>query len=250
MASFRAVTDTPARLLRLLSLLQARHEWPGSELAERLEVSPRTIRRDVDRLRGLGYPVEASLGAAGGYRLGAGQAIPPLLLEDDEAVAIVVGLRTSASHAVEGIEEASMRALTKLQQILPSRLRHRVDALVTATSPIPAGSTPIVDIDTLTTVAAAVSSGQTLRFHYLAADDTETRRHVEPHRLVPTRRRWYLVAFDPERADWRVFRMDRLSHPLATGVRFPTRELPFEDAAAYVNERIGQFSRPAGGAGI
>ncbi|GAA2028334.1 hypothetical protein GCM10009839_29230 [Catenulispora yoronensis] len=232
------VTDTPARLLRLLSLLQTGREWPGSVLAERLEVTPRTIRRDVDRLRGLGYPVEATQGAAGGYRLGSGQAMPPLLLDDDEAVAIAVGLRTSASHAVEGIEEASVRALAKLQQILPSRLRYRVDALVGATAPIPAGDTPLVDIADLTEIAGAVTARQTLRFGYLAADGSQTRRHVEPYRLVPTRRRWYLVAYDPDRADWRVFRLDRVAAPMATGMRFPERETPFEDAVAYVNDRI------------
>jgi len=240
------VTDTPARLLRLLSLLQARREWPGSELAERLDVSPRTIRRDVERLRALGYPVEAALGAAGGYRLGSGQAMPPLLLDDDEAVAIAVGLRTSASHAVEGIEEASVRALAKLQQILPSRLRHRVDALVEATAPIPAGDTPLVDIADLTEIARAVTGRQTLRFAYLAADGARTRRHVEPHRLVPTRRRWYLVAYDPDRADWRVFRLDRVANPAATGMRSPRREPPFDDAVAYVNERIAKLNAITG----
>ena len=237
------MTDTPARLLRMLSLLQMRREWPGSELAERLQVSDRTIRRDVERLRGLGYPVEATLGTHGGYRLGAGQAMPPLLLDDDEAVAVAIGLRTSASHAVEGIEEASVRALAKLQQILPSRLRHRVATLTAAMAPIPSGDIPVVDAETLTTVAAAVADRRLLRFGYLAADGTTTRRLVEPHRLVPTRRRWYLVAYDPDRSDWRVFRLDRLDRPESTGVRAPERPMPFDDAAEYVNARIADRLR-------
>lgn len=232
------MTDTPVRLLRLLSLLQTRREWPGSELADRLEVSARTIRRDIDRLRDIGYPVEATQGVRGGYRLGAGQAMPPLLLDDDEAVAIVVGLRTAASHAVEGIEEASVRALAKLQQILPSRLRHQVGVLTAAMSPVPAGDTPSVDVDDLTTVASAVAERQMLRFQYLAADGVQSRRLVEPHRLVPTRRRWYLVTFDPDREDWRVFRLDRMTRPEVTGVRIPVRQLPFDDVVEYVNARF------------
>lgn len=157
------MSDTPARLLQLLSLLQMPREWPGSELARRLEVSPRTIRRDVERLRDLGYPVEASRGAEGGYRLGAGAAMPPLLVDDEEAVAIAVGLRTAAGHAVEGIDEASVRALAKLEQVLPSRLRYRINALGSATTALP-GTGPSVDPALLTLFATAIANRERARF--------------------------------------------------------------------------------------
>ncbi|MET7900190.1 YafY family protein [Streptomyces sp. NPDC005355] len=229
------MTDTPARLLALLSLLQTPREWPGSELAERLEVSPRTIRRDIDRLRDLGYPVRATMGATGGYRLAAGTAMPPLLLDDEEAVAIAVGLRTAAGQTIEGIEEASVRALAKLEQVLPSRLRHRVGALSAATVPLPpAGEGPTVDPGRLTALAAAAAGHERLRFAYRASDGTESRRLVEPHRLVPAGRRWYLVAYDNDREDWRTFRVDRIRDPRPTGVRTAPRGLPAKDAAAYL----------------
>ncbi|MFJ8040564.1 helix-turn-helix transcriptional regulator [Kitasatospora sp. NPDC096147] len=231
------MTDTPARLLSLLSLLQTPREWPGSELADRLRVSPRTIRRDIERLRELGYPVEATKGAIGGYRLVAGAAMPPLLLDDEEAVAIAVGLRAAAGQAVEGIEEASVRALAKLVQVLPSRLRHRVGSLNAATVPM-VGAGPRVDPEVLTTLAAAASGRERLRFGYRAGDGAETRRLVEPHRLVATGRRWYLVAFDNERDDWRIFRVDRVTAPQLTGARCAARELPAEDAGEYVRERL------------
>ncbi|WP_035845177.1 helix-turn-helix transcriptional regulator [Kitasatospora azatica] len=227
------MTDTPARLLSLLSLLQTPREWPGSELAERLGVSARTIRRDIERLRELGYPVQASMGAIGGYRLAAGKAMPPLLLEDEEAVAIAVGLRTAAGSAVSGIEEASVRALAKLEQVLPSRLRRRVSALGAATVPLPGGG-PGVDPELLAVLAGAVAGPERLRFGYQAGDGARSRRLVEPHRLVATGRRWYLVAFDNDREDWRIFRVDRLTDPQPTGVRVAPRELPAPDAAAYV----------------
>ncbi|MFF0411557.1 helix-turn-helix transcriptional regulator [Kitasatospora sp. NPDC004745] len=236
------MTDTPARLLNLLSLLQTPREWPGSELAERLGVSPRTIRRDVDRLRELGYPVQATMGAVGGYRLVAGTAMPPLLLDDEEAVAIAVGLRAAAGHAVVGIEEASVRALGKLLQVLPGRLRHRVGTLNSATVPLLTGDGPTVDPDDLTVLAGAVTNRERLRFAYRAGDGAETRRHVEPERLVSAGRRWYLVGFDLDRDDWRLFRVDRLGEPLATGARFTPRRLPAEDAAAYVAAKL---RRPA-----
>ncbi|MGW6395147.1 helix-turn-helix transcriptional regulator [Streptomyces sp. NPDC055103] len=225
------MTDTPARLLNLLSLLQTPREWPGSELAERLSVSPRTIRRDIDRLRDLGYPVEATLGAVGGYRLVAGTAMPPLLLDDEEAVAIAVGLRAGAGHAIEGIEEASVRALAKLEQVLPARLRHRVSTLQNATLPLTRGDGATVAPATLTTLAGTVTGREKLRFGYRAADGAESKRLVEPYRLVSTGRRWYLVAYDLDRDDWRTFRVDRVSDPLATGARFAPRELPVGDAA-------------------
>ncbi|MEU8620093.1 YafY family protein [Streptomyces sp. NPDC048623] len=228
------MTDTPARLLNLLSLLQTPREWPGSELAERLSVSPRTIRRDIDRLRGLGYPVESSRGAVGGYRLVAGTAMPPLLLDDEEAVAIAVGLRAGAGHAIEGVEEASVRALAKLEQVLPSRLRHRVSTLQNATIPLTRGDGATVAPQTLTALAGAVTGQEKLRFGYRAGDGTESRRLVEPYRLVSTGRRWYLVAYDLGREDWRTFRVDRVTEPFPTGARFAPRELPAGDAAAYM----------------
>ncbi|MER7849380.1 YafY family protein [Kitasatospora sp. NPDC096077] len=232
------MTDTPARLLNLLSLLQTPREWPGSELAERLGVSPRTIRRDVDRLRDLGYPVQATMGAVGGYRLVAGTAMPPLLLDDEEAVAIAVGLRAAAGHAVVGIEEASVRALGKLLQVLPGRLRHRVGTLNNATVPLLTGDGPTVDPELLTLLAGAVTNHERLRFAYRARDGAETRRNVEPERLVSTGRRWYLIGYDLDREDWRLFRVDRITEPFATGARFTPRPLPAEDAATFVANRL------------
>ncbi|MER5264336.1 YafY family protein [Actinosynnema sp. NPDC002837] len=233
------MTDTAGRLLSLLSLLQMPREWPGSELARRLEVSPRTIRRDVDRLRELGYPVEASMGAEGGYRLVAGTAMPPLLLDDEEAVAIAVGLRTAARQTVAGIEEASLRAMAKLEQVLPSRLRRRVAALGAATLPVVLGADGVtVDPEHLTVLASAIANRERLRFRYSAADGAESRRHVEPLHLVPSGRRWYLVAFDPERDDWRFFRVDRMTALSPTGARFAPRTLPSDDPAAYLAEHM------------
>ncbi|MFC5722033.1 helix-turn-helix transcriptional regulator [Streptomyces gamaensis] len=232
------MTDTPARLLKLLSLLQTPRDWPGSELAQRLGVTPRTVRRDVERLRDLGYPVQATKGAAGGYRLAAGAAMPPLVLDDEEAVAIAVGLRAGAGHAVEGVEEAAVRALAKLEQVLPARLRHRVSVLQAATVPLPGGDSATVDPHTLTTMAAAATGHERLRFAYRTGDGTRTQRLVEPHRLVSTGRRWYLVAYDIDRDDWRTFRVDRVSDPFATGARFTPRELPAADAAAYVSRSL------------
>lgn len=227
------MTDTPARLLRLLSLLQTPREWPGSELAECLGVTDRTVRRDIDRLRDLGYPVEATLGVAGGYRLVAGAALPPLLLDDEEAVAIAVGLRAAAGSAVAGIEEASVRALAKLEQVLPTKLRRRVRVLATATATL-APSTSPVDPEVLTTLAAAITNTERVRFAYLSASGTESRRNVEPVGLVSSHRRWYLVCFDLDRTDWRSFRVDRIERPQPTAARFVPRPLPAADAAAYV----------------
>ncbi|MBF6044862.1 WYL domain-containing protein [Streptomyces sp. NRRL B-1677] len=235
------MTDTPARLLNLLSLLQTPREWPGSELAERLGVTTRTIRRDIERLRDLGYPVQATMGAVGGYRLAAGAALPPLVLDDEEAVAIAVGLRAGAGHAVDGIEEASVRALAKLEQVLPSRLRHRVSALQAATVPITSGDGATVDPRTLTTMASAATGNERLRFTYRKGDGTEMQRLVEPHRLVSTGRRWYLVAYDIDRGDWRTFRVDRVSEPFATGARFAPRELPAANAAEFMNRSLGRM---------
>jgi len=231
-------TDTPARLLTLLSLLQTPREWPGGELADRLGVSRRTVRRDIDRLRELGYPVQATMGAEGGYRLVAGKAMPPLVLDDEEAVAIAVGLRAGAGHALEGVDEASVRALAKLEQVLPSRLRHRVSTLQAATTPLTSGDGASIAPETLTVMASTVAGHERLRFAYRAGDGTESRRLTEPHRLVSTGRRWYLVAYDLDRADWRTFRVDRVSEPFATGARFTPRELPTGDAAEYLRRSM------------
>lgn len=233
------MADTSGRLLRLLSLLQTPREWPGSELAQRLEVSPRTVRRDVERLRDLGYPVHATLGAVGGYRLAAGTAMPPLLLDDDEAVAIAVGLRAATTQPVAGIEESSMSALAKLEQVLPSRLRRRVSTLNATTVALTGfGDGPAADPDTLAVLAAAAARDERLRFAYRSADGTASRRLVEPHRLVCASRRWYLLAYDADRADWRIFRTDRVTEPQPTGVRAQPRVPPGDDAAAYVTSKI------------
>ncbi len=228
--------ETSARLLKLLSLLQARRDWSGADLAARLGVSDRTVRRDVERLRDIGYPVHASRGTDGGYRLGAGAAVPPLLLDDDEAVAVAIGLRTAARNPISGIEETSLRALAKLEQVLPPRLRLRVTAVADYTVPVPPDSAaPPVDASVLSTLAAACRGHERLRFDYRSHDGASSLRSVEPHRLVAWGRRWYLVAWDIERADWRTFRVDRIAPRTATGPRFAPRELPEGgDVAAYV----------------
>lgn len=231
------------RLLRLLTLLQVRREWSGAELADRLAVTTRTIRSDVDRLRVLGYRIESHPGVAGGYRLGAGSALPPLLLDDDEAVAVAVGLRAAAGGSVTGIEETSLRALAKLEQSLPSRLRHRVDALRSATVSA-AGGGPTVDADTLTAVSTAVHRRERLRFDYAGHDGTASVREVEPYRLVYTGRRWYLLGWDTDRADWRTFRADRVRPRVPTGPRFAPREPPGGDAVAHVLRGVGSTAWP------
>jgi predicted DNA-binding transcriptional regulator YafY len=232
------MSNTSGRMLRLLSLLQTHRFWAGGELAGRLEVSERTVRRDVDRLRELGYPVHASRGVAGGYQLQAGAALPPLLLDDEEAVAIAVGLRTAAAGAVAGIEETSVRALSKVIQVMPPRLRRRVNALQEYTVPAVMGGGPTVDAVALTAIAQACRDDERLRFGYTARDGAGGARLVEPHRLVSLGRRWYLVAWDVERNDWRTFRVDRLTDPTPTGARFRQRDLPAADAAAFVRGRL------------
>ncbi|MFC6023186.1 helix-turn-helix transcriptional regulator [Plantactinospora solaniradicis] len=227
--------DTSARLLRLLAILQTRPDWTGPELAERLEVTVRTLRRDVARLRDLGYPVRATPGVAGGYRLGAGSTLPPLLLDDDEAVAVVLSLRTAMGHTVTGIAETSLRALAKLERILPTRLRQRAAALRLATVALP-DQVATVDPDVLTVIAEACQGSQQLRFGYRNRDGEPSSRTVQPHRLVHTGRRWYLVARDEDRDDWRTFRTDRIDDPRPTGTRFTPLDPP--DAAAYVAESI------------
>ncbi|MDT0437102.1 MULTISPECIES: YafY family protein [Streptomyces] len=237
---------TSARLLSLLSLLQARRDWPGALLAERLQVSARTVRRDVDRLRELGYPVAAVKGPDGGYRLEAGAALPPLLFDDDQAVALAVALRT-ASVTGAGIEEASARALNTVRQVMPARLRHRVDALrVTAVER--AGSWPRVDPQVLLALSAVVRDREVLRFDYAApgaadAGQQPPPRRAEPHHLVTWSGRWYLVAWDLERADWRTFRVDRITPRVPTGPRFTPRELPGGSVAGFVADRFQGHER-------
>jgi predicted DNA-binding transcriptional regulator YafY len=228
-------------MLQLLSLLQTHRYWPGPELADRLEVSDRTLRRDVDRLRDLGYPVHAVRGVAGGYQLQAGAAMPPLLLDDEEAVAIVVGLQAAAGGMVAGIEETSVRALGKVVQVMPPRLRRRVDALASYTVPAvftSGGDGPTVDADVLATLAQACRDDERVRFGYRTRAGEAMERSVEPHRLVSVGRRWYLVGWDLTRHDWRSFRLDRMGDAATTGVRFRQRELPGGDAAEFVKSGL------------
>lgn len=238
------MANTSTRTLRLLSLLQTHKYWPGGELAERLGVSARTLRRDVERLRELGYPVQAQRGVDGGYQLAPGAALPPLMIDDDEAVALVVGMQAAVHGSVDGIAESSVRVLAKVVQVLPPRLRKRVDALRAMTVPASwgtAGGGP--DPGVLTAVALACRDTERLRFTYTAADGRRSERHVEPHRLVSLGRRWYLVAYDLTRHDWRSFRLDRLTAPAGDGARFRPRELPAEDAAAFVRAGLDQAPR-------
>ena len=234
------MANTSTRTLRLLSLLQARRYWPGGELADRLEVSPRTLRRDIDRLRELGYPVQAQRGVDGGYQLASGAALPPLVVDEDEAVALAVGLQAATHSAVEGIAESSVRALAKIVQVMPARLRRRVEALGTMTVPGTWGDLTQASVDpgTLTTLALACRDSERIRFAYTAASGQRTDRHVEPHRVVILGRRWYVVGYDLTRQDWRSFRLDRLGDPRGTGARFRPRPLPATDAAAFVRAGI------------
>lgn len=229
--------NTSARLLRLLTLLESRREWSGAQLAERLSIGVRTVRNDIARLRELGYPVEAEPGVAGGYRLASGAAMPPLLLEDEEAVAVAVALRSSAGGGITGIEETSVSALVKLEQVLPTRLRRRVNALQAYTVAAPTTG-PTADPHTIAEIAAACRDNELLRIEYRKHDGTESTRSVEPYRVVHLGRRWYLVAWDRDRHAWRTFRVDRMKllHPV--GPHFVPRELPAEDIAAYVTRSI------------
>jgi predicted DNA-binding transcriptional regulator YafY len=234
--------ETSARLLRLLSLLQSRRDWRGTELSERLGVGLRTVRRDIDRLRDLGYPVDAAPGAAGGYRLGVGAALPPLLLDDEEAIAVAISLHLAATGSVAGLEDTSLRALTKLHQMLPSRLRHKVNAFRASTTPLTGPGAPAGQVDPglLTEIAAACRDHRRLRLLYPGRGGA-TPREIEPHRLVHTTRRWYLLAWDTERRDWRTYRVDRIERlltPAGTGARFTPRPPPDDDVAAYVSQAI------------
>ncbi|MEV7192132.1 transcriptional regulator [Streptomyces sp. NPDC093510] len=231
-------SDLPARMLRLLSLLQTRREWSGTELADRLGVTGRTIRRDIDRLRELGYPVEGTTGHSGGYRLASGTAMPPLLLDDDEATATAVALRTAVGH-LTGMEETALRALAKLEQVLPHRLRTQVAALHQATTTIDWGQRgPRTDPTVLALLAAACRDHETVTFDYTTRGGTQAPRRVEPHHLIASGGLWYLLAHDTAQDDWRIYRLDRMTAPTPTRHHFPPRPVPGEDPAAYVAGKI------------
>ncbi|WP_129785584.1 helix-turn-helix transcriptional regulator [Promicromonospora panici] len=232
--------ETSARLLELLSLLQLKRDWTSAELAGRLDVSTRTVRADIGRLRSLGYPVDARPGVAGGYRLAAGTAMPPLLLDDEEAVAVAVGLGAVATRRL-GVEETSLTALAKLEQVLPSRLRRRVETVREATSVVP-GADAGLDLSVLGVVAAAIRAHERLRFGYTKPGGTESARVTEPQRLVSWGTRWYLLAWDLDRADWRVFRVDRMVPHAPTGARFRPRVIPEDKVVEYVVGRVARAS--------
>ena len=236
---------TTSRLLNLLSLLQTRRDWPGPLLAERLEISHRTVRRDIDRLREMGYTIQATMGPDGGYRLGAGSELPPLLFDDDQTVAVAVALQTAPAAGV-GIEEGAIRALATIRQVMPSRLRHRLDALeVTAiTSRAGTGTPARVSADILVSLAGTVRAREVLRFDYAArdadpdAEPTGPPRRVEPHRIVTSQGRWYLLAWDLDRDDWRLFSVDRVTPRVPTGPRFTPRAVPGGDVHEFVSARF------------
>lgn len=229
------MTDTTARVLQLLGLLQSRTRWTAEELADRLGVTTRSVRRDVERLRGLGYPVRASRGAGGGYQLGPGRRLPPLLLDPEEAVAVAVCLRLAAGGTVAGVDEAAVRALAKLDQVLPPKLRAHVTAVQESTVAIEGFSVGI-DPDTLLTLARGCRDHEIVAFDYTDGRGQQSRRRAEPYRLVALGRRWYLLAYDTDRQDWRSFRLDRMVDPCGRGWRFTPREAP--DAADYVQQSV------------
>jgi predicted DNA-binding transcriptional regulator YafY len=229
------MSETTQRVLRLLALLQARPVWTGTELAGRLGVTTRSVRRDVERLRELGYPVRATQGVGGGYQLGAGRALPPLLLDDEEAIAVAVSLRLAAGGTVAGASEAAVRTLAKLDQVLPARLRSEVRAIQGAIDTLDTGQA-VVDGDVLLTGAGAARDEVRVSFGYEAHGGAATERTVEPYRLVVTGRRWYLMAYDTDREDWRTFRLDRMRHVTAGSWRFRRREHP--DPVAFVQQAV------------
>ena len=233
-----------SRLLNLLSLLQTRRDWPGAVLAERLGISHRTVRRDVERLRELGYSIRATMGPDGGYRMDAGSELPPLLFDDDQVIAVAVALR-AAAVAGAGVEDAALRALATVRQVMPSRLRHRLDAVEFTLMPQrPGDRLPgAVTAEVLIAVSAASRAREVLRFDYAGpGSNGETTlqppRRVEPHHLVASQGRWYLVAWDLEQDEWRIFRADRITPRTHTGPRFVPREVPGGDVAAYVSARF------------
>lgn len=229
------MVETSIRLFKMLALLQSRRFWAGSALAQELGVTERSVRRDMERLRSLGYPVHATAGVGGGYQLGAGKELPPLPLEDDEAVAVALGLRAAASGPVKGMEEASVRALAKLEQVLPKRLRNRVNALHEVSVRIGGGGARI-DAEVLSLLAHACRDSQLLTFGYKSREGEDSERNAEPYRLVHNAYRWYLLAYDLGRKDWRTFRVDRIGAKPRVGQRFKPRPLPNEDVAAYISD--------------
>ncbi len=236
------MADTSARMLRLLSLLQLHRHWPGNELAERLEVSERTVRRDIDRLRSLGYPVESLPGVAGGYQLGAGSSLPPMVFEHDEAIALAIGLRDVAHGSDPTTAEASLRALAKLTAMLPPSVRNHIDLMSSVTDANPfVRASPTPDVTVLGTFAQACRDLVRLTFDYTAADGDVSTRYVEPYRLVTLGRRWYLVAFDLDRDDWRTFRIDRAARPVPSRNSFDARPLPAADLSTYLRDRIREL---------
>ena len=230
------MSETTSRVLQLLGLLQARRVWTGGELAERLGVTGRSVRRDIERLRELGYPVAASKGHGGGYQLGAGAAMPPLLLDPDEAVAMAVCLRLAAGGSVAGVGESALRALSKLDQVMPARLRSQVAAVHDATVTLTPNATDPVDPEILMTLARACRDHEDVGARYTDLRENVTQRRVEPYQLVTTGRRWYLLAYDRDREDWRSFRLDRMSEVVARGTTFTARDAP--DAATYISRSI------------
>jgi predicted DNA-binding transcriptional regulator YafY len=237
------ITDPTARALALLALLQTHRLWKGCELAHQLGVSERTVRRDVERLRGLGYPVDAGPGVDGGYQLAAGAHVPPLLLDDDEAVALIVGVRAAALATIDGIEDTTVRLMAKLDRILPDHVRRRVDALHGSVEVL-AGwpRSESIPVSTLTVLGQACRDREEIRFDYRRRDGEESRRLVQPAQLVTAGRRWYLVAWDVRRDDWRTFRVDRIDNPTLAGARFELRPLPTADAATFVAEGLRAMS--------
>ena len=233
------MSDTTTRALDLLSLLQSHRHWSSRELTDRLGVTDRTLRRDIERLRDLGYEIDAARGSVGGYRLVAGTGLPPLLLTDDEGVAITVGLRSQATVGLRGWEHTTLSALAKIEQVLPPALRRRIEALQTHTAIAP-GEGPAVDADLLAQLALSCRDSERIRFGYTAATGQESIRSAEPHLLVPQGRRWYLLAWDLGRNDWRTFRLDRISSLLQTRVLFPARDLSAEDSAALVARSVSR----------
>jgi len=235
------MTSTTSRLLLLLSLLQSRRDWPGALLAERLEISHRTVRRDVDRLREMGYRIGATKGPDGGYRLDAGSELPPLLFDDDQVIALTVALQAATASGA-GIEEAAVRALATIRQVMPQRLRHRIDAVDFSTVPVRGGESP-VDPAVLIALSAAIRAREVLRFDYADGGDTARPRRAEPHHLVARQERWYLVAWDLDREDWRTFRADRITPRIPTGPRFVPRDVPTGRVEDFVSARFRGATR-------
>ncbi|AQA01840.1 transcriptional regulator [Mycobacterium sp. MS1601] len=234
------MSETTGRVLHLLGLLQSRRVWTGEELAERLGVTGRSVRRDVERLRDLGYPVQASTGLGGGYQLGAGAALPPLLLDPEEAVAMAVCLRLAAGGSVAGVGESALRALSKLDQVMPARLRSQVSAVRESTVTLASGSDTPVEPDALMSLARACRDHEHVDTTYTDIRGNQTSRRLEPYQLVTTGRRWYLLAWDRDRQDWRTLRLDRMDDVRARGTTFTPREAP--DAATYVSRAISSSS--------